>query len=32
MFEGWEPSQKDVLHLKERAAVLREEANAAKTV
>ncbi len=32
MFEGWEPKQKDVLRLKERAAELREEANAAKTV
>jgi hypothetical protein len=32
MFEGWEPNQKDVLHLKERVAVLREEANASKTV
>ncbi len=32
MFEGWEPSQKDVLRLKERAATLREEANAAKTI
>jgi hypothetical protein len=32
MFEGWEPNQKDVLRLKERATVLREEADAAKTV
>ena len=32
MFEGWEPTQKDVLHLKERAAALRGEVDAAKTV
>ncbi len=32
MFEGWEPKQEDVLRLKERAAELREDANAAKTV
>jgi hypothetical protein len=32
MFEGWEPSEKDVLRLKERAAELREDENAAKTV
>jgi hypothetical protein len=32
MFEGWEPNQGDVLRLKERAATLREEANASKTV
>jgi hypothetical protein len=32
MFEGWEPTQKDVLRLKERAAVLREEANATEKV
>jgi hypothetical protein len=32
MFEGWEPSKGDVLHLKERAAALREEANVTKTV
>jgi hypothetical protein len=32
MFEGWEPTQKDVLRLKERAAVLREEANVTKKV
>jgi len=25
MFEGWEPSQKDVLRLKERAEMLREK-------
>jgi hypothetical protein len=32
MFEGWEPTQKDVLHLKERAAILREEANVTEKV
>ncbi len=32
MFEGWEPSKKDVLHLKERIAVLREESHVTKTV
>jgi hypothetical protein len=25
MFEGWKPNQKDVLHLRERVAVLRRE-------
>jgi hypothetical protein len=25
MFEGWEPNQKDVLHLKERVSILRRE-------
>jgi hypothetical protein len=32
MFEGWEPNRGDVLRLKEKAAALREEADASKTV
>ena len=32
IFEGWEPSQKDVLHLKEKAKTLREERHDLKTV
>jgi hypothetical protein len=32
MFEGWEPSESDVLRLKKRAEALREEANATQTV
>jgi hypothetical protein len=32
MFEGWEPSESDVLCLKKRAEALREEANATQTV
>jgi hypothetical protein len=32
MFEGWEPNHDDVLRLKERAILLREEANGKKTV
>jgi hypothetical protein len=27
MFEGWRPSKDDVLHLKKRIAMLREEAS-----
>ncbi len=30
MFEGWEPSQRDVLNLKEKVKALREESNTAK--
>jgi hypothetical protein len=32
MFEGWEPNKGDVLRLKEKAAALREEADASKKV
>jgi hypothetical protein len=32
MFEGWEPTENDVLRLKKKAEALREEANATKTV
>jgi hypothetical protein len=32
MFEGWEPNRGDVLRLKEKAAALREEADASKTI
>jgi hypothetical protein len=32
MFEGWEPSESDVLRLKKKAEALREEANAAQRV
>ncbi len=32
MFEGWEPNQGDVLHLKERVIILRKEANGAKPI
>ena len=32
MFEGWEPSESDVLRLKKKAEALREEANATQTV
>jgi hypothetical protein len=32
MFEGWEPSQEDVLRLKKRAEALREEADATQKI
>jgi hypothetical protein len=32
MFEGWKPTKNDVLHLKERAIILREDANDTKKI
>jgi hypothetical protein len=32
MFEGWEPTQGDVVRLKEKAEALREESNDKKTI
>ncbi|MDR3316349.1 MAG: hypothetical protein LBS98_07775 [Coriobacteriales bacterium] len=32
MFEGWEPTEADVLHLKEKAETLREKQDVTKTV